>query len=121
MPHITLEYSDNIPDQPHFPTLFAEMHQALVGLGDVEINDIKSRAFKLTDWYVGDGNPGHAFVHIKLYFINRRTDEFKQRALAAIQPIVVGSYPRALAECDCQLCFELVDIQGAYYAKFVSN
>ncbi|PHV12610.1 5-carboxymethyl-2-hydroxymuconate Delta-isomerase [Chitinimonas sp. BJB300] len=121
MPHITLEYSDNLPDQPDFRALFAELHQALVSLGDVQVNDIKSRAIKLTDWYAGDGNPRHAFVHLKLYFINRRTDEFKRRALAVMQPIVAAHYATSLNERDCQLCFELVDIQGDYYAKIVSN
>lgn len=120
MPHIVIEYSDNLPEAPDFRALFAELHGALVGLGDVKLNDIKSRAIKLSDWYVGDGAASHAFVHVKLHLINRRTVEFKRRAVAAMQTVVAAHFARALAERQCQLCFETVDIDGETYAKTVS-
>ena len=120
MPHLVLEYTDNLPDQPDFKQLFAELHAALLTLEDVKLSDIKSRAIKLEDWYVGDGSASHAFVHLKLYMIDRRTDDFKRQALSVLQPIVASHYARSLAERDCQLCFELLDIRGAFYAKIVS-
>ncbi|MDN3576337.1 5-carboxymethyl-2-hydroxymuconate Delta-isomerase [Chitinimonas viridis] len=120
MPHIVIEYTDNLAEQPDFRQLFAELHAALVETGDVAEIDIKSRAIRLTDWYVGDGNASHAFVHLKLYLINRRTVAFKRRALAALQPVVAAHFPRTLAERQCQLCFETIDMDGDTYAKIVS-
>lgn len=120
MPHIVIDYTDNLAEQPDFRALFGELHQALIALGDIAPADLKSRAVKLTDWYVGHGEAGHAFVHVKLHLINRRSVEFKQRAVAAMQAVVAAHFARSLAERDCQLCFETIDIDGATYAKTVS-
>ncbi|HEY9103226.1 5-carboxymethyl-2-hydroxymuconate Delta-isomerase [Chitinimonas sp.] len=120
MPHLVLEYTDNLPDQPDFKQLFSELHTALTGLEGIKLADIKSRAIRLSDWLVGDGASSHAFVHLKLHLIDSRTDAFKQRALAVLQPVLARHYARSLAERDCQLCFEVIDIRGAFYAKTVS-
>lgn len=120
MPHIVLEYTDNLPERPDFQRLFAELHTALVAVGDIELDHLKSRAVRLTDWHIGDGDILHAMVHVKLHLINRRTVEFKRRAVAAMQPVVAAHFARALAERKCQICFETIDIDGETYEKIVS-
>lgn len=121
MPHIVLEYSDNLPDPVDFQALFAQLHAALVNLGDIKLNEIKSRAVKHEVWRVGDGNRHHGFAHLKLYLLNRRTADFKRRALAAMKPILAAHYPRSLIGLQCQLCLEIVDIDGDAYDKIVSS
>ncbi|MFC4161491.1 5-carboxymethyl-2-hydroxymuconate Delta-isomerase [Chitinimonas lacunae] len=121
MPHIVLEYSDNLPDPVDFQALFAQLHAALVNLGDVHLNEIKSRAIKCHDWRVGDGHPRHGFAHLKLYLLDRRKTEFKRRALAAMKPILAAHYPRSLIGLEFQLCLEIIDIRSDAYDKLVSS
>ena len=121
MPHIIIEYTDNIPDQVDFHGLFGELHSALVTMGDIRQVDVKSRAYKLQQWYIADGNPNHALVHVKLHILSGRDADYKRRALAAMRPIIVAHFPRALAERECQICFETIDIDRDTYAKVVSN
>jgi 5-carboxymethyl-2-hydroxymuconate isomerase len=121
MPHLVIEYTDNIPDQVDFRGLFGELHAALVTMGDIKQADVKSRAIRLDQWYIADGNPNHALVHVKLYLLAGRDVDYKRRALAAMRPIVVAHFPRALAERECQICFETVDIERESYTKVVSG
>ena len=64
MPHLVLEYSDNIKfdTQP----LLSRLHNALVATGAVNLKGLKSRAIKHTEYRIADGDPGYAFVHLNL-------------------------------------------------------
>ncbi len=117
MPHLVLEYSDNLPSLPDFPTLFEALHDTLVATGDVKRNEIKSRAIRLTDYLVGDGDPSRTFVHLRLAFLDRRTPEWKREILSAIRPVLRRSFANALAESKCEVCLEVIDIKGDFYDK----
>ncbi|WP_179958363.1 5-carboxymethyl-2-hydroxymuconate Delta-isomerase [Chitinimonas arctica] len=122
MPHIVLEYSQPLPQPVDFQGLFAELHSAMVEMGDIRLIDIKSRAIGLSDWRLGDGDASHAFVHLKAYLLesDTRDTEYKRRLSAALQLIVAAYFARSLAEQACQLCFEVIDIRRDCYAKIVS-
>ena len=79
MPHITLEYTDNLD----FDTrdLFSQLHSALVATGAVSRKALKSRAIRHTEYLIADGNPDYAFVQIRLLIREGRTLE-TQRAMA---------------------------------------
>jgi 5-carboxymethyl-2-hydroxymuconate isomerase len=121
MPHLIIDYTDNLPERPDFPSLFAELHDVLSASGDIDKSHIKSRAVPLADWWVGaEGQAGQVFVHIKLHLLAGRSTEVKRRLVAAMQPVVAAHFSRALAERQCQLCFETIDIDRETYAKVVS-
>ncbi|MDK2123298.1 5-carboxymethyl-2-hydroxymuconate Delta-isomerase [Parachitinimonas caeni] len=121
MPHIVIDYSDNLAERPDFQALFAQLHAALHALGDVQLEEIRSRANRLLDWRVGDGDPNRAFIHVKLHLLDSRPLNFKRRAVAAVKPIVAAYFAATLAERACQICFEVVDIRADCYEKIVSH
>ena len=115
MPHLTVEYSDNLPQFEANKALMA-LNQTLVASGQFEEIDIKSRAVRFDQFLVGTSTTHRAFVHAKLALLSGRTVETKQalskNLLDALQAICVG--PVGL---NVQLCVEVQDIERESYAK----
>lgn len=87
MPHLTLEYTDNIEIDPQ--TLFARLHDALVATGAVNMKGLKSRAIRHTEYRIADGYEGYAFVHLNILLKEGRPFETQQevakRAMAVLE------------------------------------
>lgn len=62
MPHLTLEYTDNLAfdAQP----LLARLHDEVVATGAVAMKGLKSRAVRHDVWRIADGHEDYAFVHL---------------------------------------------------------
>ena len=78
MPHILLEYSDNIAENLKITSLLDTLHKAL---GDFETFDndrIKSRAVKLDTYIVGAAEGGDAFIHATVSFSRGRSSELRK-------------------------------------------
>ena len=76
MPHLILEYSDNL--QPDLPQIFSDLHDAMVATGAVNRKGLKSRASKQSDYYIGDGHPDYKFVHLTISLREGRSIEVQQ-------------------------------------------
>ena len=76
MPHITVEYTDNLDFDRQ--GLLADLQQALVETGAVAQKGIKSRAVRITDYRIADGYRDYAFVHVGLLVREGRSPEIKQ-------------------------------------------
>ena len=87
MPHLTLEYTDNLTFDVQ--SLLARLHDELVATGAVNLKGIKSRAIRHTEYRVADGNPAYAFVHVGLLIREGRPvpvqQDAAQRVLAALK------------------------------------
>jgi len=87
MPHLTLEYTDNLEfdEQP----LLARLHSELVATGAINLKGLKSRAVRRSEYRIADGNPEYAFVHVNLLIREGRPLEVQkdmsQRVLDALK------------------------------------
>jgi 5-carboxymethyl-2-hydroxymuconate isomerase len=90
MPHLTLEYTDNLDFdvQP----LLARLHEELVATGAVNLKGIKSRAVRLTDYRIADGDPAYAFVHVSLLIREGRSVEVQQEAARRVMNVLKESF-----------------------------
>jgi 5-carboxymethyl-2-hydroxymuconate isomerase len=77
MPHLIIEYTDNIEPFAVQP-LLAKLHEEMVATGAVNLKGIKSRAICLTDYVLADGDAGYAFVHVQMWIRDGRSPETKQ-------------------------------------------
>ena len=113
MPHLTLEYSGNLPVSAK--VLLLNMNAALAASAHFKEIDIKSRAVRFDEFAVGTAD-GRAFVHAKLAILQGRTAEIKRQLsetlLVALQS--AGNWPAGL---DIQLCAEIQELESASYAK----
>jgi 5-carboxymethyl-2-hydroxymuconate isomerase len=87
MPQLTLEYTDNL--EFDVQPLLARMHSELVATGAINLKGLKSRAIRLTEYRIADGNPDYAFVHVNLLIREGRPFEVQkdaaQRLLAVLK------------------------------------
>ncbi|RJF68943.1 5-carboxymethyl-2-hydroxymuconate isomerase [Deinococcus cavernae] len=79
MPHLTVEYTDNL-QSPRIAELLRALNAALLARPDVyPVGGIRARAYRLTDYAVADStDPQDAFVHVVLKIGAGRSDEVKQ-------------------------------------------
>ncbi|MGN1402152.1 MAG: 5-carboxymethyl-2-hydroxymuconate Delta-isomerase [Bacillus sp. (in: firmicutes)] len=67
MPHLIIEYTDNISDDIDVKSLLKKANEVLISFPDVfPIGGIRSRAIKLEDYYVADGTEDDSFIHVTL-------------------------------------------------------
>jgi 5-carboxymethyl-2-hydroxymuconate isomerase len=90
MPHLILEYTDNLDFEVQ--PLLARLHEELVATGAVNLKGIKSRAVRLTDYRIADGDPGYAFVHVSLLIREGRPLEVQQEAARRVMNVLKETF-----------------------------
>jgi 5-carboxymethyl-2-hydroxymuconate isomerase len=116
MPHIILEYSANLHELPSFNALFADIHQVLNREGGIKLENCKSRARIANDYYIADGHPKHAFIHLSIEFVKGRTREIKQ-AIGQECLKLVKDYYQAQISDHLQITVLIDDIELDFYFK----
>jgi len=90
MPHLTLEYTDNLnfDIQP----LLARLHSELVATGAINLKGLKSRAVRLSDYRIADGDPNYAFVHVNLLIREGRPLEIQKEAAQRVMMVLKEAF-----------------------------
>lgn len=115
MPHLRLEYSNNLNDfDPARALRLAS--QAMFDSGLFAEADIKCRALACADYCIGVEAVPRAFMHVHVALMpGRSAAERKALAealLAALKPLALAAYPHEL-----QLSVETVELDKPSYAK----
>jgi 5-carboxymethyl-2-hydroxymuconate isomerase len=90
MPHLTLEYSDNI--EVDVQPLLARLHEEVVATGAINLKGIKSRAIKHTQYRLADGDPDYAFVHVGLLIREGRPREVQKDATQRVMKVLKETF-----------------------------
>ncbi len=90
MPHLTLEYTDNL--EFDVQTLLARLHTELVSTGAINLKGIKSRAIRHTEYRIADGNKDYAFVHVGLLIRAGRPLEIQQDAAQRVMMVLKDTF-----------------------------
>lgn len=117
MPHVVLEYSANVLETVDHTALFGELHQAVLELQAFPQLDIKSRAMRCTDYYMGDGSPEAAFVHLRFSLLAGRDISVRQRLVQTCMRVLTAYFAGSIAQLQCQVTVELREMDRATYAK----
>ena len=116
MPHIILEYSENLPELPDFRALFDDIHQTLNRLGGIRLDNCKSRARRAEHVYVGDGDPDNAFIHLAIEFVEGRSHEIRQTIGRECLELLRRYYHLHLSD-RLQITVRVAEISLDYYFK----
>lgn len=117
MPHLTLEYTSNLPAFDA-PKVLAALNQAMVDLNLYGEPDIKSRALRLDHFQAGIAPTPRAFVHLKAAILSGRSaDERKQTAEALLS--VLNATVDAPFLGEIQISVETIEIDRPSYAKAI--
>lgn len=116
MPHLNLEYSDNLREL-NVDVLLLRLNHALVGSGQfADEADIKSRAEAFKHFRVGTSPGERAFAHVRLAILGGRSPEVKALLSKSLLEVLREAIPEQPG-LDIQLCVEVLDIDREPYAK----
>jgi 5-carboxymethyl-2-hydroxymuconate isomerase len=90
MPHLTLEYTDNI--DVDVQPLLARLHEEVVATGAINLKGIKSRAIKHTQYRIADGDTDYAFVHVGLLIREGRPIEVQKDATRRVMKVLKETF-----------------------------
>ena len=109
MPHLTLEYSDNI--EVDVQPLLARLHEEVVATGAINLKGIKSRAIKHTQYRVADGDPDYAFVHVGLLIREGRPLEVQKEATQRVMKVLKETFGQLFEKRKLSLTVDLKEMR----------
>jgi len=109
MPHLTLEFSDNI--EVDVQPLLARLHEEVVATGAINLKGIKSRAIKHTQFRVADGNPDYAFVHVGLLIREGRPIEVQKEATRRVMKVLKETFGHLFEKRKLSLTVDLKEMR----------
>ena len=109
MPHLTLEYSDNI--EVDVQPLLARLHEEVVATGAINLKGIKSRAIKHTQHRVADGDPDYAFVHVGLLIREGRPIEVQKEATQRVMKVLKETFGHLFEKRKLSLTVDLKEMR----------
>ena len=117
MPHLTLEYTDNITQEVDFVRLFSGLHGILAALAGIQVDNCKSRCVQLDTYHVGLGEGHQAFVHLTIRMLDGRPLEVRQEIGRQCASLLEATYGPSLGETELQITVEVAEMQPATYFK----
>jgi 5-carboxymethyl-2-hydroxymuconate isomerase len=109
MPHLTLEYTDNI--EVDVQPLLARLHEEVVATGAINLKGIKSRAIKHTQYRIADGNPEYAFVHVGLLIREGRPVEVQKDATQRVMKVLKETFGHLFEKRKLSLTVDLKEMR----------
>jgi len=121
MPHLTLEYSNNLPVPVDFKALFKNLHEALIVIGPFRLEDIKSRAIPYPEYYIGVGLPENVFIHLTVSILSGRDVDFKKRIGERMLSILRETFLKTCLKRRCDITVDIREMQRETYYKAVNE
>ncbi|MPS28311.1 5-carboxymethyl-2-hydroxymuconate isomerase [Pigmentiphaga sp.] len=88
MPHLWMEYSDNLESHVEVDALLGDVHREVVADGVFPLAGLRTRAVPVRRYRIADGHPDNVFVHFVLRTLPGRDPAVKKastdRLFAAI-------------------------------------
>ncbi|SDV46370.1 5-carboxymethyl-2-hydroxymuconate Delta-isomerase [Chitinasiproducens palmae] len=117
MPHIVVEYTDNIASEARMPVLLKRINETLIAQnGLFPTGGIRSRALALHDYCVADGSEDDAFVHVTMKIGAGRPPEAKRAACDAVFEVIKDHFAELFAKRYLALSMEFAEFdEGGTY------
>lgn len=116
MPQLTLEYTNNLDFDVQ--ALLARMHAELVATGAINLKGLKSRAIRLTEYRIADGNPDYAFVHVNLLIREGRPFEVQQDAAQRLLAVLKDTFGDRFENSHLSLSVDIKEMRDGIAQTF---
>lgn len=114
MPHLIVEYSENLAEGFKQSKILEKAHSALMASGVFNPGDLKSRSIMLSDYLVGEEPAKEkGFVHAVIYLLEGRTVEQKSALTNAVMKVLEESFSGQ----SVQLSVDIRDMLRETYRK----
>jgi 5-carboxymethyl-2-hydroxymuconate isomerase len=98
MPHFVIEYSANLEPDVDLRAVVDAVHKSAVESGLFKIGGIRVRTLKHEIYKIADGNPEHAFLHVRAAILEGRSVEDRERlgntTIAAVDALLANAHKR---------------------------
>ncbi len=114
MPHLNLEYTNNIEEGDDFSDLFASINHMVSEKLPADIASCKCRAILVDNYYVGNGNSEAAFVHVELSFMQGRSAEIREEVGKELFQLLKTYFSDSAKRKDFQITLEVRELAKPY-------
>jgi 5-carboxymethyl-2-hydroxymuconate isomerase len=121
MPHLTLEYSNNLVEQVDFDKLFRRIHRVLAEFNAIQLSEIKSRAIPYDQYQIGDGSPQRIFIHLTVAVLDTRPLAEQKQISELMLSILGEEFARSYRERPCDITVEIRPICQQTYGKMMNS
>ena len=116
MPHVTVEYTENVAEAFDRRAFAAGTHEALVRIAGGRAGGCKTRFVPLGETFIADGADGHAMIHVAIGILSGRTPEVKRELTEAVLALL-HKHTAAVPRVELQLSVELRDLDRETYVR----
>ena len=109
MPHLTLEYTDNLVFEVQ--PLLARLHEEVVATGAINLKGIKSRAVRHSEYRIADGDPQYAFVHVGLLIREGRPVGIQKEATRRVMAVLKDVFGQRFENGHLSLSVDLKEMR----------
>jgi len=113
MPHLTLEYSNNVLEND-FSSLFLQIHELLSTQLPTQLKSCKSRVIGSEDYVIGDGNKTNAFVHLSILVLKGRSVQLKSAIATTLMGKLKEHFSGSANQLDLQISIAINDLPEVY-------
>lgn len=113
MPHVILEYSNNVKETD-FTALLKDIHLLLTEKLPTDLNHCKSRVIKHDGFVVGDNNPKNAFVHMTILVLKGRSEDLLNEVGAMIMEKLKSKFKTSLTTLNLDISIAINHLPGTY-------
>ena len=121
MPHLTLEYSNNLAAPVDFDALFVKMAEELLAYPPIKMADIKCRAIGYDTFRIGSGDPRAVFVHLSVDIMVGRTPEQRTAMSQALLKLLKESFLAIYDSQPCDITVNIREIDRDSYGKLTNQ
>lgn len=117
MPHVIVEYTDNLEPEADIPRLLKVIaDHCATSKGELQLAGVRVRAIRLTDYVIADGKPEYAFVNVTVKMGSGREPAFKKSFFGAMFDKVGEHFADIYAKrpLALSLYIEEIDEAGAF-------
>lgn len=114
MPHLTIEYTDNLQN-PRIPELLKALNAVLLARPEVfPVGGIRARAYRLSEYELADStHSDDAFVHVCLKIGAGRSEEVKKATGDELFAVLTGHFADEFAKHGLMLSQEIQEFSEA--------
>ncbi len=112
MPHLIIEYSANLSHDADMPALMRRLADAAVSTGVFPLAGIRVRCYRIEEYFVADGHPQNAFLHLMVRIGHGRDLATRRNAGEAIFSALCDFFASVMAKRPLALSLEIDEIHS---------
>ena len=117
MPHLVLEYSGNVREPIGPAVLFGKLHTELAAVGGFRIQDFKSRAVRMDQYFIGDGTCEQSFVNLDVRTFGGKSPDARAAVSEAALAVLADAFGATLRETACDISVQITELDRPSFAR----